>query len=270
MCIFAGPVQKVENTRIAVFINRHRCFTAYQMAVELAGQGNAMILPVPTGGTIQLVDMSRAPTFFDDLNNLWPVPQSRGMTRSLAAPAGRFLDVHKVGSYEVSIAEDIDDIKYIDPSVFTLSKSTEATLWHSYKGGGYSFVVAKLSQGGEMHPLGYIYDRANTFETFIPTKHAHGDEKGLSVMQAIQHEPDWDHTVYLQGPCSFVVDPKTTPQGLGATKVDMSPAGARAHQVILDNLVAAVPELEGFLDTPRMYRTRWVGRLRNIDAILVS
>jgi hypothetical protein len=269
MCIFAGAVERVQNTRIAVFTNEEWCFTAYQMEVGLLSGGNAMILPVPNKHGVQLVDMSNAKTFFDDLNDLWPQPVTRGGFSKGYAVAGSFdhLEVHKVGDYEVSVASTIDDIKRVDPTVFTLSRETEAILRHNYKGTDFSFVVAKLTQGGEVQPLGYIYDRANTDEVFIPTKHAHGEVEGsMSVMQSLKHQPEWDHLVYVQGPEFFLDDPQNRTSRIGVAN-----AGLADHERILNKLVAAVPELEGFVNPRRRVgRVAWHGRLKNIDVRMAA
>lgn len=269
MCIFAEPVRHVAKTRIAVLTDGEEGnlrFTAYQMAVDLLGRGNAMILPVPCDKGIGLVDMSGCKDFFKILDRLWPEPVTRGMTKGISNDGFlgmRHLEVHKVGSYEVSVAGEVDDIRRVDPSVFNLSLDTEAILRANYPQ-GFSFVVAKLTQGGEIHPLGYTYDAANPGEVFVPTRHGHGEE--LSAKSVFAGLPEWDHTVYIQG-ADFVM-PGSEP---GHTHVEASRVPLNENQRVLGELTSKVPELEGFLSARRrVNRIKWHGRLQNLDVRMAA
>lgn len=256
MCIFAGPVKAVSNTRIAVFTKGKKCFTIYQMNVELLEGGNAMVLPVPVLAKkkVKLVDMSGAKGFFSDLDDLWPKPRFRGINLDALLSSEGPLAVKRVGDYEVSIVRTIEDIKRIDTSVFTLSPETEGVLREQYTGENWAFVVAKLVAGGEVHPLGYIYRRANPAMVFIPTRHAHGHsepDKGYTS--------DWDHTVYVPAGARF--------EGPLPGMVQPMEATAACYEATAGFLLAETSELKGFLDPSRKFgRVQWKGWLPNVDA----
>lgn len=200
MCIMASPVVSVSNTRIFAGSapGTGRQATVYAMAVQLqtrTGKGNAMILPVPVGaegsGSIQLIDLTALPDFFMPLDELF-----RPRTRSLSKGVSRGMDdvddleVHKVGSYDVSIVPTVDDVKRLNRAVFEVSADTENTLRAGYPV-GFAFLVAQLRESGEFHPLAYTHPLVNG-RLFIPTRHEHGKEPSGQL-------PKWDHTIYFQG-----------------------------------------------------------------------
>ncbi len=259
MCMFAGSVSHVAATRIFASsdggVGR---FTAYQMEVELKnGQGNAMILPVPTSNPIELVDMSGVPNFFEKMDNLFPRERSRGVNMFKSAPLSKsLLTVHKVGSYEVSVAPTVDDISRVDPSVFELSPSTAAVLAQHYAT-GYSFVVCKLTKGGEIHPLGYIYETHSMDEIFVPTRHAHGGRP--------ESRAHWDHMVYVQGGKTCVAQPGQHSRG----QVSQLAQTSKLDLQDMTYQIQAVPVLATWcqLDKP-IVKYNWNGNLENLDVRL--
>lgn len=249
MCIFANPVEDVRDTNIAVLLGPDdKRFTVYQMSVELLSRnrGNAMILPVPTSQPIQLVDMSRAKDFFSNLDYYFQ-ERSRGLTD--CAMYSSPLIVVRVGSYDVSIAPDVDSIDRIDPRVFTLSPSTKKILQTCYAS-GYQFVVATLTSNGEHHPLGYIYTASNPDEVFFPTKHLHGE---------VPHSKEvFDHKVFFSGVDSWekTPDPDANMKTVGVPELS-----------VYTRMTQPVPEIEPFL--PPMYiEYRWQGQLHKFTRII--
>lgn len=202
MCCFAGPVEKVENTKIYVAPDstRTRQIVVYEMDVRLkiGVPGNAMILPCPAPAkTIRLIDMTGQEHFFSRLNRIFE-PPSRGRSLNSAAAAGGYLEVQDVGSYRVSIAPSIDDIARLDPAVFSLSPETRAALAASQGGSNFSFVVAVLRKSGEYHPLAYSHDIVG--DLFVPTRHEHGNSIEKVEGGKIESKfADWDHEIYYQG-----------------------------------------------------------------------
>lgn len=194
MCIMAGPVKSVTDTRIFVGAdgNKTRQCVIYAMAVELQGKVNAMILPVPLGTGapkgIELVDLSNYPTIFDDLNEPF-VERSRGLDSFGGASKGLTLEVHKVGSYSVSIVPDVESVKRLGAE-FVLSPDTEHTLRECYPV-GFAFVVARLRESGPFHPLAYTHPLIAQ-RLFVPTRHEHGGRHG--------ELPEWDHLIFHQSP----------------------------------------------------------------------
>lgn len=164
MCIMASPVVSVTNTRIFAGSDPRlgRQVTVYAMAVQLqsrTGKGNAMILPVPIGtegpGSIELIDLTALPDFFMPLDELFK-PRTRSLSKGVSRGMDDDLEVHKVGSYDVSIVPSVDDVKRLNRQVFEVSADTEHTLRSSYPV-GFAFLVAQLRESGEFHPLAYTH-----------------------------------------------------------------------------------------------------------------
>lgn len=203
MCIMAGPVESVSNTRIFVGADSRglRQVVLYAMAVQLqarSGKGNAMILPVPGGATdVALFDLTAYPTIFDDIDAPFVV-RSRGVSKDLDRSFGEPLEVHRVGSYDVSIVPTVDDVKRLNTSVFEVSADTENTLRGHYPV-GFAFLVAQLRTSGDFHPLAYTHPVVDG-RMFIPTRHEHGGRSG--------DLPKWDHSIYHQSQSELDVIPQ--------------------------------------------------------------
>jgi hypothetical protein len=173
---------KVSATKIFVGANAGRQLTVYQME-SISKGGNAMILPVPTMGDIELSTMETDPWVL--LEELFPVPRSRSMTNSRGVGTKSFLKVHAIGDYKVSIADTIADIANADPSVFTLSPMTQKVLELTYSL-GFKFLIVSLKENGKITPLVYSFPMIAASWLFIPTRHEHGSKKDA-----------WDHTIYV-------------------------------------------------------------------------
>ena len=167
MCIMAGPVESVSNTRIFVGADSRglRQVVLYAMAVQLqarSGKGNAMILPVPGGATdVALFDLTAYPTIFDDIDAPFVV-RSRGVSKDLDRSFGEPLEVHRVGSYDVSIVPTVDDVTPEDEAVlghlFVVARQIARDLGIAEN--GYRLIVNCRGDGGQevfhlhMHLLG--------------------------------------------------------------------------------------------------------------------
>ena len=97
---------------------------------------------------------------------------------------------------------NVDDIRRVNRSVFTLSPTTETTLRKHYAT-GFRFVVAQLKTGGKMHPLAYISSVLDN-TLFVPTRHEHGDEVDTYASGSKSpfswlrsNLPHWDHSIYV-------------------------------------------------------------------------
>lgn len=272
MCIFAGEVEQVGDTKIFVAASGHRQFTAYQMQFTLprltredivAGRtvpGNAMILPVPwrQGETLELVDMSKAEDFFSELKKLVPETRfrSRGAMSSKSMTLGMepdHLEVFRVGKFEVSIAYTPADIDRANPDVFKLGDKARQTLEAHYPS-GYAFIICALAESGGIHPIAYISEVNDTL--FVPTRHEHGD--GLDL-------PRWDHDIYvpletappLRNPADSPLRNHRT-EGYNGDR-----QGGGVYREVWDKLTSKVPELRPFANP--LVRYRYKGRFKNID-----
>ena len=260
MCIMASPVRSVSDTRIFVGTNGAltQQLTVYQMAVQLSiftGKGNAMILPVPVGTagakSIKLVDLSAVPTFFEPFVAAFK-EQSRGF--GMSKGISRSLEVQRVGNYDVSVVPTVDDVKRLNRNVFEVSPDTEAVLRTEYPV-GFAFLVAQLRESGNFHPLAYLSPVVGG-KMFVPTRHAHGPEKGL---------PKWDHLIFYRGKSA----PDYMPQDQRNFAFHKSlPADTteRSLAPVVVNLATHLPALVPFLGAGLgLNQVRAQGPLPNVD-----
>lgn len=209
MCIFSGSHPDVSKTRILVaWVGRHTQLTVYQNDVKLASgkdsaaAGTAMILPIP-GGNVRMVDLSRYPTLFDDIKRDFPDPVSRGIqTKGRGGKAAPTLDIQRVGSYDVSLAATLNELKQLDWSHFVLDADVVRLLEHDY-GRGFAFCVARLrpDSAGSPHALAYVHDNASG-HLFVPTRHAGHESQPApkvkrSKTQSGRQTVQWDHLIYV-------------------------------------------------------------------------
>lgn len=158
----------------------------------------ALILPIPVsrhdGGSVQFVDLSTHPEFFDKLDSVFP-PEYTGMkgSRSMSFSLEKTLEVHKVGSFEASFVPTAADFDRLDPRF-----SIPTAVWSGTEQEGYGFVVAKLSAFAKsIHPLAFTFRRDASLSDglFFPTFHIH---------DGVAHEREmFDHALYFQLPASI-------------------------------------------------------------------
>jgi len=142
MCCFNKEVDSVSKTKIFVMPTKNgRQVTVYDNSVsgghsgrravvqkekESAPKyGNAMILPCPlkNGADVALHDLSKDTFSFKRMKLYFPEEEtrSRGMVNSSSSEKAKsqHLEVHSVGAYFISIAKNVDDLRRIDPTVFS-------------------------------------------------------------------------------------------------------------------------------------------------------
>merc|ERR1711991_651458 len=170
MCIFNVPVVEVGGTRIfaAPVEDGQRQVVVYRnyVTVEFArgrdGRRNvaklqaakerqekkeeaaakreptpAMILPFPNalGEKVELLDLSELPEeFFGYLEDCYPKLHSLKKSRKRAGKGASkgVLEVVQVGSYNVSVAESLEDLHRIDRDVFNVADNVASLLQHHY------------------------------------------------------------------------------------------------------------------------------------------
>jgi hypothetical protein len=230
MCIFNGEVTRVGRTRLFAGASKDgkRQLTVYSNAVENKLAGNAMVLPVPNPESVQFHDLSAYKNFFDDCEISFY--STRGLTLGTDASNVRslpYLRVESVGSYQVSLANTLDDLKRTDPAVFQIAPGCESTLRKHYSDAGWGFIICKIKEGSEeYHPFGYSHTVWNG-QFFLPTRHYHGSSSTASTTpmeyngfgglasynQEVQPSDDsfaddWDHTIYLYNAKTANIDIK--------------------------------------------------------------
>jgi hypothetical protein len=233
MCCFSGPVRDVHDTQIfARPLPDGRQLLVYSMSV-LAEQELAMVLPIPVPpaapeDAVRFVDMSRCPTFFEQLDVLFPDDYFRGLPLGMpfgAAPQATPLVVHDVGSFEASFVPSIADFERLDPRfrlpsqvwdqlptyrdwgfcVFKLRRGAvpipEAPAERSvlqrvgdlFFGKPTPFVATGPSAGGApipYHPMAFEFPRRDPGKLFFPTLHIHSGN--------VEPYAPFDHSLYCQ------------------------------------------------------------------------
>ncbi len=207
MCIFSGAHPDVSKTRIMVaWVGHNQQLVVYQNDVKLASGknasnvGTAMILPIP-GGDVRMVDLSGYPTLFDDLKRDFPDPVFKG--RGGGGTSAK-LDVQRVGSYDVSLAASLDELKNLDWTHFALDADVLRLLEHDY-GRNFSFCVARLrpDAAGSPHALAYVHSNVYGW-LFVPTRHAGHEgqadvrpaKRAKTTVAAGADSVQWDHHIY--------------------------------------------------------------------------
>ena len=195
MCIFVQEVKHVAATKIFVApLPDGRQITIYMNSASTAVP-NAMILPVPTGQPITLLDCSKLSSLFKTLESVFPTYEEEDGEDCCSEDdlLDNALKVFRVGDYDVSLAATLGDLQRIDASIFKVADGIEHLLSHRY-GNGYSFVVCKMINGsvGDS-PVGYISAPAKPGKLlFVPTVHGHDGSGGEDV-------DDWDHQIFSVG-----------------------------------------------------------------------
>jgi hypothetical protein len=197
--------------------------TVYSNTVDNNSNNNAMILPVPYPESIKFINLSNYKNIFSDCQSVFIKPQllswSKNATLSYSVDKSAKLEVFNVGSYKVSLAKNLSDLKRVDESVFELSSGCEEVLSKTYRENYWGFIICKLSKGQEeYHPFAYSHNILNN-KVFIPTKHYHQHQNNFSMAKYdsfnIDSSPmfnynvaynntvadkiadDWDHDIYL-------------------------------------------------------------------------
>jgi len=191
MCLINDEVEKVSDTKLFVSksVDGARQITIYANSVSNKIQNNAMVLPVPDPDSVKFHDLSKYSSFFDDCDELFYELTSSNRSYGLKNLANNcfddvndsFLEVLDVGSYSVSLAKNLTDLKRVDTTVFTLSNGLQKVLNTSYSGKNMGFIICKLKIGNDKyHPLAYSHSFIG--KLYIPTKHYHKADEDNSLM----------------------------------------------------------------------------------------
>lgn len=219
MCCFTGPIRHVSGTNIfARATDAQRQLLVYAMKLD-ATSDVAMVLPIPvppgsSEDAVRFIDLSDAPDFFAQLNQLFPpVPRPASPQRQGGIELqARALVVHQVGDFEASFVPSIDDFERLDGR-FRLPQKT----WHTLPAyNDYGFAVFKLRMNHarpglaarvrnaflldpappylpprQFHPMAFSFPRRDATKLFFPTVHIHDGE--------VHAEAAFDHALFMQG-----------------------------------------------------------------------
>lgn len=215
MCIISNQVEEVAKTNIFVAVDSDINYqlVVYSNFVDNDIVNNAMILPVPNPSTVEFHDLTKFKNFFERCSSCFyekNLPRGRSSNTKCAIPDCNFvLPVQNVGSYQVSLAHNIDQLNNIDSSVFSITDDCKHLLNNNYANKNFGFIICKLANSKkEYHPFGYSHFITNTDEIFIPTKHYHAHKSfskkifeyvGFSSTNENKDniKEKWDHNIYL-------------------------------------------------------------------------
>lgn len=238
MCIFSQTVEHVSGTHIlARMVGPGVQALVYEMTVGAAAD-LAMVLPLPTPvpvteDALELIDLSRFPSFFDDLAKAFPGPQSVAISGSSELAANTApLKVHQVGAFEASFVPRVDDFDRLDAR-FRLPPGAAGALPQL---ADYSFAVFKLrgspaavevappqtflqrlfgtrqappssgpARPQRVHPMAFTFPTRHPEKLYFPTVHVHD---GSAPAEAA-----FDHALYAQGELDVPAWSFENPQG---------------------------------------------------------
>lgn len=198
MCIVPFPVNSIESTNIFVLPSedKKRQMTFYKNHVDSIHE-NIMILPFPGAKSLQLHKVRYKAMFNDLRSSVWKIPEQRyeimEMSSPLRAASAASLPVISHGSYLLSIAETLEDLHRINPTVFDLPEGI-FDFFRKHYNSQFGYLVCKLKEGkSEYEPLCYSHEAIPT-KLFVPTLHYHNHNGRINTEKA-----DWDHLIYSLG-----------------------------------------------------------------------
>lgn len=212
MCIISKAVKDVSQTNILVAVDKKgkRQMIVYSNKVDNQSKNNAMILPVPNPHTLVFHNLKEYPTIFEDCQkmirrNIGRSSDFDSKCKQTVINSRDTLKVFSVGSYEVSVAMSLDDLKRVDTNVFESTLGCETFLKNEYSDPIFGFIICKLNdnENKTYHPFGYSHN-IHEDKIFIPTKHYHSHNGLTSEMQKYVKRiygdmttEMWSHSIYL-------------------------------------------------------------------------
>ena len=246
MCCFSQPIESVSETKVFARRSQKWQYLVYQM--NLVTQSDvAMVLPLPIElsnreKTIQFINLSGYPKFFEDMERCFPRSRSRSLNNQpVAASVIDTLKVYRVGSFDTSFVPAIQDLDRLDRR-FRLPNS----VWQDLPNySDYGFAVFKFRSGEQkVHPMALKFMMRNQARIFFPTVHIHN---GL-----VEKEAKFDHTLYIQSTINSCYGwRKSISFPDKVMDIDNVLKGDRTHGIIAKY--------------KRLYRKKLVGYLKNQD-----
>ncbi len=183
MCMISTEIRAVAATKLFCGLNnkKTRQITVYSNTVDNVSKNNAMVLPVPFPKSVVFHNLENYKTFFSDCESCFYKPMARSLSMNYDGDSytgqSAKLAVFNVGSYKVSLAMSIGDLKKVDTTVFELSDGLDKVLKKYYSKPIFGFIICKLTVGNEKyHPFAYSHDIIKG-KVFIPTRHYHDETK---------------------------------------------------------------------------------------------
>lgn len=185
MCIVVEEADVyATNIFVAPDTKKERQIVVYSNTVDTSFEKNLMVLAVPNPETVDFVDLSEYPEFFEDISKYFKRHEvrTRSVYKSYGSNGSESFDcdephVHEVGNFLASICKKISDLKKINSNTFgKIGDDALEFITSKYSNTGHGFVVCKLKKGNNnYHPFAYTHKISS--KLFVPTMHYHGDEK---------------------------------------------------------------------------------------------
>ena len=178
--MISKEIKAVAGTKLFCGVNNEKTkqITIYANTVDNVSRNNAMVLPVPFPNSVVFHNLEKYKDFFSDCESCFVnMKKSLDYTNSYGTDESfkRTLEVYDIGSYKVSLAHSLQDLKRIDTTVFELSKGLADILEKNYSNPVFGFIICKLAEGNEKyHPFAYSHNIASE-KVFIPTRHYHDE-----------------------------------------------------------------------------------------------
>jgi hypothetical protein len=245
----------VSDTRIFARLEGRTQWLVYAMSLATPADV-AMVLPLPVApgdreDALTFLDLSGYPSFFTDVQGLFPVPEPAALRgkglRAFGPPQA--LAVHSVGSFEASFVPTRRDFERLDrrfrlpDGVWDAQPQYEA----------FGFAVFKLKKGAKkgIHPMAFRFETGESGAIFFPTLHVHDGE--------VHARADFDHALYYQLPEGASGEAIAPGGGAGRVDVSREVAGVRVE----------AERAAGTVDAgARVYQWQLRGSLANADAIV--
>lgn len=197
-------VKSVSNTNllaIALPLEK-RQVTVYENKIFNARPKNAMIIPVPEPASVRFHDFSGAGTSFFELLSKYFSQQLMSFCNSASGEKSRdrTLEVIKIGDYQVSLANSLDELEAVDKNVFILSRGAKRML--SDYPSDWGFIVFGLSDDltkeRKYSPFAFSHALIDGHKLYVPTRHYHDEERKFPHKESSSPMlPRWDHSIYL-------------------------------------------------------------------------
>lgn len=185
--MISNPIEKISDTKILVCANNDKTeqMIVYSNFVDNSNNFNAMVLPVPLAHSVKFIDLTHYTDIFVDCENCFDrqIPKSSALFSNLSANYSNTpLKVFNVGSYKVSLAMNLNDLKYVDSNVFILSPGLDKILKTYYYQPYWGFIICKLASGPEnYHPFAYTHEIIDG-KIFVPTRHYHQEANQFNFL----------------------------------------------------------------------------------------
>lgn len=182
MCMISKEIKAVASTKIFSGVNSEQSkqITIYANTVDNSSRNNAMVLPVPFPNSVNFHNLEKYKEFFSDcescfLNTIDVMKNILTNSYGAKGISQSPLAIYDIGSYKVSLAHSLEDLKRVDTTVFELSKGLDETLKKYYSNPIFGFIICRLADGNEKyHPFAYSHNIAGG-KVFIPTRHYHDE-----------------------------------------------------------------------------------------------